>query len=99
MSEKSHLERTAIRLKARELDRETSLKIVDNSIWGAVSMCSPDGIPHNEASRRVILCRKRLFDSVCGFLLIQNEALCRGYDKFTTKEFLARSKFYDKFMT
>ena len=49
MSEKPHLERTAIRLKARELDRETSLKIVDNSIWGAVSMCSPDGIPYNVA--------------------------------------------------
>lgn len=49
MFEKSHLERTAIRLKARELDRETSLKIVDNSIWGAVSMCSPDGIPYNVA--------------------------------------------------
>ena len=54
--------------------------------------------PHDEAPRRVKLCRKRLFDSVCGFLLIQNEALCRGYDKFTTNEFLARSKFYDKFM-
>ena len=49
MSEKPHLERTAIRLKARELDRKTSLKIVDNSIWGAVSMCSPDGIPYNVA--------------------------------------------------
>lgn len=49
MSEKSNLERTNIRLKARELDRDTALKIVDKSIWGAVSMCSPDGIPYNVA--------------------------------------------------
>ena len=49
MSEKSNLERTNIRLKARELDRDTALQLVYKSIWGAVSMCSPDGIPYNVA--------------------------------------------------
>ena len=49
MNEQHNMERTDIRLKVRELDRETALKIVDKSIWGSVSMCSPDGIPYNVA--------------------------------------------------
>lgn len=49
MNKQQDMERTAIRLKARELDRDTALKIVDKSIWGAVSMCTPDGIPYNVA--------------------------------------------------
>lgn len=44
-----------------------------------------DSFPHDETPRRVKLCRKRLFDSVCGFLLIQNNVskldLRQIYDK------------------
>lgn len=49
MAEHANMNRTDIRLAARALDRETALKIVDNSIWGAVSMCTPDGTPYNVA--------------------------------------------------
>lgn len=43
------MEHTKIRLAARALDRETALQVVDQSLWGAVSMCTPDGIPYNVA--------------------------------------------------
>ena len=49
MNEMKKMEHTHIRLAARTLDEETALRVVDNSIWGAVSMCTPEGIPYNVA--------------------------------------------------
>lgn len=49
MAEHPKMDRTKIRLAARALDRETALQVVDKSIWGAVSMCTPDGTPYNVA--------------------------------------------------
>ena len=43
------MDHTHIRLAARALDKETALQVVDKSLWGAVSMCTPDGIPYNVA--------------------------------------------------
>ncbi|MBP3703946.1 MAG: pyridoxamine 5'-phosphate oxidase family protein [Clostridia bacterium] len=49
MSEHPKMDHTNIRVKKRALDRDTALKVVDKSIWGAVSMCTPDGTPYNVA--------------------------------------------------
>lgn len=40
------MDHTKIRLAARALDEEKALQIVDNSIFGAVSMCGPDNTPY-----------------------------------------------------
>ena len=49
MNEAKNMEHTHIRLAARTLDEAAALKVIDKSIWGAVSMCTPDGIPYNVA--------------------------------------------------
>ena len=43
------MDHTNIRLAVRALDRGAALEVVDKSIWGAVSMCTPDGTPYNVA--------------------------------------------------
>lgn len=37
---------TTLRRKDRALDREAALRALDESLWGTLSMCAPDGTPY-----------------------------------------------------
>ena len=37
---------TTLRRKDRALDREAALHALDESLWGTLSMCAPDGMPY-----------------------------------------------------